>query len=37
MFGFFCVDVVNLLGVEYEFLGWKGYIEVKSEKLKFES
>ena len=31
MSGFPRADVAELLGAEYEFSGWKGYIEVKSE------
>ncbi|RQH14336.1 hypothetical protein D5R40_15830 [Okeania hirsuta] len=32
MSGFPRADVAELLGAEYEFSGWKGYIEVKSQK-----
>ena len=37
MSGFPRADVAKLLGAEYEFSGWKGYIEVKSEKSKLKS
>jgi len=37
MSGFPRADVAELLGAEYEFSGWKGYIEVKSQKLKLKN
>ena len=37
MSGFPRADVAELLGAKYEFSGWKGYIEVKSQKSKVEN
>ncbi|MCL2923885.1 MAG: hypothetical protein MGF17_04455 [Trichodesmium sp. MAG_R04] len=35
MFGFPRADVAELLGVKYEFSGWKGYVKVKSQPLSY--